>query len=280
MRVLPWTGEDGRPAYVDEADEDSFVTRLADGLESVQLAMAERLLRNVEAAWADRRPDTDLTGMVPHLCHALRDSMRMTRRLRERLLGPGPVDQDSSARVYAVLAREIALDTADFAPTAAQPEPVEEGPESVAYRWPAESASVPAARRTLRRCLERWDMAELTDSAELVVTELAANAVRHASGPDDRLIEIRFGRLTGGRLRIEVHDTDDTKPERDELSAEAESGRGLLLVEALTDGRWGVGERDGVGKLVWAECAPADEAASAVETDKAAQTGERTGASR
>jgi anti-sigma regulatory factor (Ser/Thr protein kinase) len=277
MRVLPWAGEDGQPAYVDEADEDSYVSRLADGLESVQLAMAERLLRNVEAAWADRRPDTDLTGMVPHLCHALRDSMRMARRLRERLLVPGRADRDSSARVHAALAREIALDQVDFAPTAVLPERVEAGPESVAYRWPAESASVPAARRTLRRCLERWDMTGLADSAELVVAELAANAVRHASGPDDRLIEIRFDRLPGGRLRIEVHDTDDTKPERDELSADAESGRGLLLVEALTNGRWGVGERDGVGKLVWAECAPAGEAA---ETDKAAQTNARTEASR
>jgi hypothetical protein len=52
--------------------------------------------------------------------------------------------------------------------------------------------------------------------------------VCHVSGPDDRLIGTRFERMQDGSLRIEVHDTDETEPERREPSAEANSGRGLI----------------------------------------------------
>lgn len=52
-----------------------------------------------------------------------------------------------------------------------------------------------------------------------------------------------------------MHDANENRPELRQLSADAESGRGLALVDALTGGRWGVSGRAGVGKLVWAECA-------------------------
>jgi hypothetical protein len=39
------------------------------------------------------------------------------------------------------------------------------------------------------------------------------------------------------------------------VCADAESGRGLALVDALTGGQWGVAGRVGVGKMVWAVCA-------------------------
>ncbi|MFJ2632594.1 hypothetical protein ACIO6U_11655 [Streptomyces sp. NPDC087422] len=55
-------------------------------------------------------------------------------------------------------------------------------------------------------------------------------------------------------VRIEVHDAGSGKPERVRASASAESGRGLDLVDALTGGEWGVSDRDGVGKMVWAVC--------------------------
>ncbi|MFJ5613018.1 ATP-binding protein [Streptomyces sp. NPDC093221] len=107
------------------------------------------------------------------------------------------------------------------------------------------------AREELRRDLVNWGQGELSDQAELVLSELFTNAVRHAQVPWDRLIETRFERLAGG-VRIEVHDADETRPVVKEPSMDDEWGRGLALVDALTGGCWGVSGRAGVGKLLWA----------------------------
>ncbi|TLS45930.1 ATP-binding protein [Streptomyces montanus] len=60
--------------------------------------------------------------------------------------------------------------------------------------------------------------------------------------------------MTGGTLRIEVTDTrgDRPVPRPQPPSPEAESGRGLVLVEALAD-RWGVTSGPAPRKTVWAE---------------------------
>ncbi|MFD8391580.1 ATP-binding protein [Streptomyces sp. NPDC059680] len=90
-----------------------------------------------------------------------------------------------------------------------------------------------------------------TDPATLVVAELAANAATHGRLPG------RSFRLTlyvvGRTLRIEVTDTrGDRLPELGAVDAQAESGRGLLLVDALAD-RWDVAEGRFPRKTVWAE---------------------------
>lgn len=226
-RLLPWTGDGGQPAYLTTYGEGSFMSRWADSLESVQLAMAERLLHRAESAWAVRIPGTDMTGLVPDLCHALRDVLRVAR----------------SRGATRGISGE------------ATPPALWDGPWTVAYRWPSEPEYVRAARRALRRHLAQWDMTALVDTAELVLSELFTNSVRHATGPDERLVETRYQRLPDGSLRIEVHDTDESGPRRKEPSADADSGRGLLLVDALTGGRWGVSDREGIGKRVWAICA-------------------------
>ncbi|MFD0025378.1 ATP-binding protein [Streptomyces sp. NPDC058382] len=88
----------------------------------------------------------------------------------------------------------------------------------------------------------------------LVTAELAANAITHGRlpGRDFRLTLLLLPRA----LRIEV---TDTRPERlpprpavGPASADAASGRGLLLVEAYAD-RWGCTVRDAYTKAVWAE---------------------------
>lgn len=123
------------------------------------------------------------------------------------------------------------------------------------YRWRRDPRNVSRARHVLLCHLGEWDMSGLADTAVLVLSELFTNAVRHASGPVDRLIETRYERLPDGALRIEVHDANAFMPECREPSTDADSGRGLALVDVLTAGRWGVSERLGVGKLVWALCA-------------------------
>jgi hypothetical protein len=49
-----------------------------------------------------------------------------------------------------------------------------------------------------------------------------------------------------------VHDANERWPELQKADAEAEAGRGLMLVDVITGQRWGASEREGVGKLVWA----------------------------
>ncbi|MGR4879259.1 ATP-binding protein [Streptomyces sp. LARHCF249] len=104
-------------------------------------------------------------------------------------------------------------------------------------------------RRILRVFLDRWGMARLADDAELALTELVANVVRHV--PDRRCTVLILRRPEG--LRVEVADADPrpASPVRGG-DALAEGGRGLLLVEAVTD-RWGTLPQ-APGKTVWFEC--------------------------
>lgn len=132
-----------------------------------------------------------------------------------------------------------------------------ESPCVVVRSWPNHPLSVGKARRLLVDSLDAWGLGRFTDDAVLVVSELLTNSVRYAREPFGRLIATRFERLERG-VRIEVHDADSSRPERREASADAEVGRGLALVDGVTGGHWGVSDRDGVGKLVWAVCADVD----------------------
>ncbi|MBL3670686.1 ATP-binding protein [Streptomyces sp. M2CJ-2] len=92
------------------------------------------------------------------------------------------------------------------------------------------------------------------DDVELVLAELAANAVTHGRVPG-RDAELRLTVESCGRLvRVEV---SDARGEQRPVSAQGEQpdmhgGRGLALVEAPA-GEWGVTERSGdPGKTVWA----------------------------
>lgn len=126
-----------------------------------------------------------------------------------------------------------------------------EAPAGTVRMWPRTARSVGQARRSLTAQLDVWGLDQLADTAELVVSELLTNAVRHAHGSGEWLVGTRYGCVDGG-VRIEVHDADGAWPVLREPWVDAECGRGLALADALTRGRWGVQERGGVGKLVWA----------------------------
>ncbi|WP_377270933.1 ATP-binding protein [Peterkaempfera sp. SMS 1(5)a] len=117
-------------------------------------------------------------------------------------------------------------------------------------------ASARSARRMLRYFLVIQEAPHYLDAAESVVGELVANAVRHARVPQGREICVRF-EIEPGQLRIEVSDADaDGLPRRRDADGEAESGRGLALLDALAEA-WGCEPRAcGVGKTVWATLAP------------------------
>ncbi|MFD4318423.1 ATP-binding protein [Streptomyces sp. NPDC058548] len=120
-------------------------------------------------------------------------------------------------------------------------------------------SSTPRGARLARRLslhqLDRWNIpygSEVSDSAGLLVAELAANAVTHGRVPG-RDFELVLTYTPGLRLRIDVSDTrGERRPASVAPGPLDEGGRGLLLVEALAT-RWSVLDRVPVGKTVRAE---------------------------
>jgi Histidine kinase-like ATPase domain len=141
-------------------------------------------------------------------------------------------------------------------------------------KWPLRSylevralpAAVRFARLHAKNVLHEWEMAALADTVELLVSEIITNAV-HVSASRTRqqgeagnaagAQPIRFW-LTSDRCRvmIQVWDGDHHQPIPQDAGLDAETGRGLLLVETLS-AQWGcyAPDRQG-GKIVWAMCAP------------------------
>ncbi|MFF7982241.1 ATP-binding protein [Streptomyces sp. NPDC007901] len=105
------------------------------------------------------------------------------------------------------------------------------------------------ARLLAAEQLRAWGLP--LDPARQIVAELAANAATHGRVPGRD-----FGLtlcVVGHTLRIEVTDTrGDRLPHAQLPAPEAESGRGLVLVEALAD-KWGVAPGLSPRKSVWAE---------------------------
>ncbi|WP_432743760.1 SpoIIE family protein phosphatase [Streptomyces sp. JH002] len=115
----------------------------------------------------------------------------------------------------------------------------------VTWEIPDDPASCGVARRDIAGQLTRWDLQEAVFTTELVVTELIANAIRHASGP------IRLRLILDRTLIIEVSDTSSTAPHLRRAAGFDEGGRGLMLVAQLTQ-RWGT-RHSPSGKTIWAE---------------------------
>jgi anti-sigma regulatory factor (Ser/Thr protein kinase) len=113
------------------------------------------------------------------------------------------------------------------------------------------------ARLLAEQQLLDWGMSRGTaafDAAALVVAELAANAVLHGRVPGrDFLLRLVLDEERGV-VRVEVSDTHPARPARLTPYTDETTGRGLVLVDALA-ARWGVLDRLGPGKTVWAECA-------------------------
>ncbi|WP_308013926.1 ATP-binding protein [Streptantibioticus parmotrematis] len=104
-------------------------------------------------------------------------------------------------------------------------------------------------RRIVRAHLRLWGLRELTDAAELAVTELVANVVRHVPGRRCTIVL----RRRGDALRIEVSDDFAGLPRVRDADVLDEGGRGLAMV-GLVSRAWGI-ERDAhaPGKTVWCE---------------------------
>ncbi len=110
----------------------------------------------------------------------------------------------------------------------------------------ATADSVREARATVRRLLVTWRMEGLADTAELCTSELATNAVIHAQSP----VLLAVTPVSQG-VRVAVEDESPGSLQAGSLDGEGESGRGLALVDALSQ-CWGVDEHPN-GKTVWFE---------------------------
>lgn len=111
---------------------------------------------------------------------------------------------------------------------------------------PAQPSSVGAGRRFLRSTLGVWGRSDdqLCDTACLLASELLSNAVNHSCGP----VRLRV-RQAGRELSVEVCDGSPVLPQARFASHDAESGRGLLLVDSLAEA-WGT-LPTAEGKAVW-----------------------------
>ncbi|MDP8954538.1 MAG: ATP-binding protein [Actinomycetota bacterium] len=130
----------------------------------------------------------------------------------------------------------------------------------------ADPVSVSAARRFVVEALVASGRPGDADTVELLVSELVTNAVLHARSRTELVVQVE-----GETLRVEVRDTSCNVPTVRAHGRESETGRGLELVELLSD-RWGAEldegpEAGGDGKSVWFELA-LDEPISAFPDDE------------
>lgn len=113
-----------------------------------------------------------------------------------------------------------------------------------------DSTSAALVRRQLHEDLSRAGLDEATiDEVILVASELVGNAVRHTPHGPDNALEVSWN-LDDTGVTIGVYDSSTTPPRRRTPSPDEPGGRGLRIVDALTDG-WGVIPHRS-GKRVWA----------------------------
>lgn len=106
----------------------------------------------------------------------------------------------------------------------------------------AAPAEVSFLRRAAAKQLSQWGMPAVVDDAELLVTELATNVIKHVGEGASATLVLEW---SDGRLRVEMHDRSSAFPAPGSGGWEDECGRGLHLLAALT----------AVGKSVWCEVA-------------------------
>ena len=110
-------------------------------------------------------------------------------------------------------------------------------------RFRCQPESVPAARRFIRDVLQDQSR-DVLEAAELMASELATNCVQHARTGFELVINDEER-----NIRVEVRDTGDGRPVPRSPAPTDRTGRGLMIVEAMSDA-WGI-DPSSCGKTVW-----------------------------
>ena len=124
-------------------------------------------------------------------------------------------------------------------------------PRLIALAMPGTPESVPIARRRVRAALGLHGLGDFAEDAEIITSELVANAVQHACQDGTRTIGVILTHAgTPATVTVAVSDSSPHGPVRPDTPAGGEQGRGLQIVEALS-AHWGW-RRGGGGKVVFA----------------------------
>ncbi|WP_155056635.1 SpoIIE family protein phosphatase [Streptomyces blattellae] len=166
---------------------------------------------------------------------------RLRRALHRALAHPAAPLEDVCDTVLAEVPPEHCAD--DIALLIARTQAFD--PRLVAtWGLPADPSVVARARKLVAGQLDTWGLQDVSFVAELVVSELVTNAIRHAAPP----IQLRL--LRDRQLICEVSDASNTAPHLRRARTYDEGGRGLLLVAQLSRS-WGT-RHTGSGKTIWA----------------------------
>ena len=134
-------------------------------------------------------------------------------------------------------------------------------------QWPLQSflelgalpGAVPCARLHTRHVLWEWGLASLAGSTELLVSEMITNAVQASRAMAQAAVRLWLV-CDQAQVMVLAWDASPLPPERADPGEDAENGRGLLLVDAISE-QWGwyfpgdhvsASARDQHGKVVWA----------------------------
>ncbi len=112
-------------------------------------------------------------------------------------------------------------------------------------------SAIPCARLHTRAVLKEWCLDHLADDAEIIVSELATNALKASWSASDSKPIVLHLQATSECLTIQVWDSLPAATEPRPHTIDAEPGRGLEIVSLLSH-RWGFYPPDTGGKLVWA----------------------------
>ncbi|MFB6957730.1 SpoIIE family protein phosphatase [Streptomyces sp. NPDC056309] len=188
------------------------------------------------------QPGADLDDGIRALARSVAAGPGDVRDLADRLIAMAEARGGDDDVALLVLRRRVP----------AERQPVGRLQQHVA---PGDPEALTRARHMIRTAVRDWGAGEDSYEIELVADELITNALMHTEGA--AIVTLRVLSGPALRLRIEVEDSSSALPRRREAGEDGVSGRGLLLVDRLTD-VWGVEARGG-GKCVWCEFAVPDQ---------------------
>ncbi|MFH8837329.1 hypothetical protein [Streptomyces sp. NPDC017868] len=91
LRLLPWSGPDGKPCFLSTDDTGGPLSRLADNTEAAQLDASTELLEHAKEVLADAESEpAELRLLARDLTEALRDTLRVAVSRGHRLPAPAP----------------------------------------------------------------------------------------------------------------------------------------------------------------------------------------------
>ncbi|MEE4540746.1 ATP-binding protein [Streptomyces sp. V4-01] len=169
------------------------------------------------------------------------------------MAGPGGSEQPQRAAAAAAAAPLLAPAAPAAPPVPSAPQAPDGDldlpgdPSAAEVHLTSRPESASTARRLSLSVVRRWGLSPLGDTVELLVSELVGNAVRHTGAQTFGLRMLR----RRGWIRVEVRDPSRALPCLLPVRAMDTSGRGLFLVDHLSD-RWGV-DLLPRGKTTWFE---------------------------